>query len=76
MNKADIKQLEGWLTMPEVAKEIGRKRTRIHQMIEEGKFYDNEIRYISNEKRIYLISVAGVERYKQAMEEKLNSKDN
>jgi hypothetical protein len=74
MNRGDIEKLEGWLTVPEVAKRIGRKRTRIHQMIDEGKFYSSELRFVSTEKRIYLISEDGVNRHNQVLEDKINKK--
>jgi hypothetical protein len=53
-DKTGIIRLEGWLTVSEAANILGKKRSRIHQMVEEGKFLLEDLRFVG-EKNVLLI---------------------
>lgn len=60
-DKSKIQPLKGWKAVADVAIILGRKRTRVHQMIEESKFNLEELRVVGD-KKIILISEAGIKR--------------
>jgi hypothetical protein len=65
-DKSKILPLSGWYTVGDVADILYRKRTRVHQMIEESKFRPEELRYIGA-KKILLISEEGLKRIKEEL---------
>lgn len=65
-DKSKILPLSGWYTVADVADILYRKRTRVHQMIEESKFRPEELRYIGA-KKFLLISEDGVKRIKKEL---------
>lgn len=67
-DKSKILPLSGWYTVGDVADILHRKRTRVHQMIEESKFRLEELRYIGA-KKILLISEKGLKRIKEELPE-------
>jgi DNA-directed RNA polymerase subunit F len=67
-DKSKILPLSGWYTVADVADILYRKRTRIHQMIEESKFKPEELRYIGA-KKFLLISEEGVKRIQEELQE-------
>ena len=53
-DKSKIQPLKGWKAVADVAIILGRKRTRVHQMIEESKFNLEELRVVGDKKIILI----------------------
>lgn len=44
MESTDIRDLEGWLTVPEAAERLSTGRANLHKMIKTGKFAPKDLR--------------------------------
>lgn len=52
---ANVKKLDNWITAPEVAELLNVSRSRVHQLVVEGKIPEESIRYVGvTEKKVYI----------------------
>jgi hypothetical protein len=69
LDKTKIKELEGYLAVPDIVNLLGLSRARVHQLIDEGKFEARDMRVIG-EKRMIIVRADAVHRLKATQEER------
>ena len=72
MDKTRIRDLEGYMAIPEVTKVLGLTRARVHQLVEEGKFDLEDLRVVGD-KRMIIIRVSAVYTYMHMQEDRVEA---
>jgi hypothetical protein len=72
MDKRYIKDLEGYMAIPEITKILGLSRARIHQLIDEDKFDLDDLRVVGD-KRMIIIKTPAVYSHLRKQENRIEA---